>query len=225
MSNRAARGSYPLETEPIRPKPKVKRNYASVTLQEALQMIGRETLTRWHLESEPCPPSDYLLTHLRHLAETFDLKSSEQAKTLLIDAMFVEVVPLHPGLKVWKSTPLDTDTLTGVADYLVTPNRAYVATPLLAVAEAKRDDFERGEAQCLAEMIACQRHNALHQLNLDIYGIVSNGQGWQFYKLTTASEVLETGLYTVEDLPLLLGALNVICAECVKNSPKKPDPS
>ena len=44
-------------------------------------------------------------------------------------------------LKVWKAAPLESDTLMGVADYLITPKRVYVETPLLCVAEAKRDDF------------------------------------------------------------------------------------
>jgi hypothetical protein len=42
---------------------------------------------------------------------------------------------------------LSTDTLTGKADYVMAPHRAYLETPLLCVAEAKKDDFERGAAQ------------------------------------------------------------------------------
>ena len=56
-------------------------------------------------------------------------------------------------------------------------------------------------------------------LDIDIYGIVSNGQNWQFYRLTRAGEIFETGSYTTEFLPELLGALDSICAECAKNVP------
>ncbi len=47
--------------------------------------------------------------------------------------------------------------------------------------EAKQDNFEAGWAQCLAEMIAAQRLNETAQII--IYGIVSNGNLWQFGKL------------------------------------------
>src|SRR5438093_920497 len=154
-----------------------KRNYSAMTLEEVMQLIGRDTLTRWQLNAPPRPPSDFLQEDLRRL-EYFDLKSSEQAKTLLIDALFAEVVPLHGKLKVWKEATLNTDTLTGVADYLIAPKRAYLAAPLLSVAEAKKDDFERGQAQCLAEMVACQWNNRQRGQDLDVYGIVSNGQVW-----------------------------------------------
>src|SRR5262249_27653266 len=152
---------------------KQKQNYSALTLEEAMQLIGQETLTAWRLNAPPRPPSDTLKEILRRF-ESFDLQSSEPAKTLLIDALFVEIVPLHSKLKVWKEATLNTDTLTGVADYVIAPKRAYMATPLLCVAEAKRDDFARGRVQCLAEMAACRWNNQQRGLDADVYGIVSN---------------------------------------------------
>lgn len=195
-----------------------KRNYAGFTLKDAMKLIPAEQFTRWQLNVSPRPPSDALTTHLQRL-EAFDLKSSEQAKTLLIDALLVEIVPLHPKLKVWKAATLNTDTLTGVTDYLMAPRRAYLETPLLCVAEAKRDDFEQGAAQCIAEMVACRWNNVQENHHIDVFGIVSNGQGWQFYQLTQDNEIFESGLYTVNDLPELLGVLDHICARCAKNAP------
>ncbi|HZP81033.1 MAG TPA: hypothetical protein VFB21_05315 [Chthonomonadaceae bacterium] len=199
-------------------RPKSKRNYAAIKLEEAMQLIGRDTFTRWQLNAPPRPQSDFLKEDLRRL-NVFELENSEQAKTLLIDALFAEVVPDHPKLKIWKAEALETDTLTGIADYLIAPYRAYLATPLLCVTEAKRDDFEKGRIQCLAEMYACQWNNRQRGLDIDIYGIVSNGQGWRFYKLTRTNEAYETTLYGIEDLPGLLGALDYICGECAKNVP------
>jgi hypothetical protein len=109
--------------------------------------------------------------------------------------------------------------LTGIADYLMAPHRAYLASPLLCATEAKRDDFEKGRVQCLAEMYACQWNNRQRQLEIDVYGIVSNGQGWRFYKLTQDNRTFETTLYGMEDLQGLLGALDYICIECAKNIP------
>jgi hypothetical protein len=197
---------------------KQKQNYSAMTLEEAMLLLGQDTLTAWHLNALPRPPSDTLQEILRRF-ESFDLQSSESAKTLLIDALFVEIVPLHPKLKVWKEATLNTDTLTGVADYVIAPKRAYMAMPLLCVAEAKKDDFAKGRIQCLAEMAACRWNNQQRGLDADVYGIVSNGQTWQFYKLILTGEIFETGFYTTEFLPELLGALDYVCGECAKNVP------
>ena len=136
-----------------------------------------------------------------------------------MDNLFGEIVPNYPQLKVWKAAALETDTLRGVADYLITPKRVYIATPLLCVSEAKRDDFEQGRAQCVAEMAACVWKNRQKNHAPDIFGIVSNGQDWQFYKLTQNSQVYETQLYPMRNLPELLGALDAVIASCAQNVP------
>lgn len=199
--------------------PKQKLNYSAMTLEEAMLLIGRDTLTAWHLNAPPRPPGD-ILTEILSRFEFFDLQSSESAKTLLIDALFVEIIPRHKKLKVWKEATLNTDTTTGVADYVIAPKRAYLATPLLCVAEAKKDDFAKGRIQCLAELAACRWSNQQRGLEIDVYGIVSNGQAWQFYKLALTEEIFETDLYGLEDLPGVLGALDHVCAECANNVPQ-----
>ena len=200
----------------VKKGPGQKRNYAGFTLRDAMKLIPAEQFTRWEMNAPPRSPSDALKTHLQRL-EAFDLKSSEQAKTLLIDALFAEALSLHPDLKIWKAAPLTTDYLTGVTDYLLAPRRAYLETPLLCVAEAKRDDFEQGAAQCIAEMVACQWNNRRDNHLIEVFGVVSNGQVWQFYRLSVTDEIYETGLYTTDDLPELLGALDYLCTECARN--------
>ena len=195
-----------------------KRNYSSISLEEAMTLIGRDTFLRWQLPVNSRPPSDRLNEDLRRL-ESFDLQTTEQAKTLLIDALFLEVVPNHPKLKVWKAAVLKTDTLTGGADYLIAPKRAFLTTPLLCVTEAKRDDFERGRAQCIAEMAACVWNNRQRGHEADVFGVVSNGQGWQFYSLTQAGDIFESEVYGISALPILLGVLHSICTECANNIP------
>lgn len=199
-------------------KPPPKHKYSVIKLREAMELIGRETLTLWQPDAPAHPPSDVLLEVLRRL-DFFDLKATEQAKTLLIDALFAEIIPGHVKLKVWKAAALDTDTLTGVADYLIAPFRAYLTTPLLCAVEAKRDDFERGEAQCLAEMYACAWNNRQAGQDIDVYGIVINGQGWRFYKWERQSGIYATELYAISDLPRLLGLLDYVCGECARLAP------
>jgi len=98
------------------------------------------------------------------------------------------------------------------------PKAGYLATPLLCVAEAKKDDFVQGRAQCLVEITACLWNNRQEDVNTDIYGIVSNRQAWQFYRRLRSGEIGETELFNTNYLPELLGALDYVCAECSHNT-------
>jgi hypothetical protein len=193
-------------------------NFSGLTLKQAMRLVPAEDLLPWQIDAPPLPPSDILTANLLRL-EVFDLTNSEAAKILLIDVLFAEVVPHHAPLKIWKSEPLESDILIGIADYLIAPKRAYAATPLLCVAEAKRDDFVQGRAQCIAEMVACRWNNARDGLEIPVHGIVSNGNNWQFYKLTPDNDVYETSMYSIRALPELLGVLDYVCSKCAKNAP------
>jgi len=47
-----------------------------------------------------------------------------------------------------------------------------------------------------------------------VFGITSNGQVWSFLKLTQTGDLLQARLFTTDDLPELLGALDHVCAQC-----------
>lgn len=197
--------------------PKTKRNkrsYSGLSAQEAFALIGRGRLSAWEIEAPPRAPTPTLLEVLRRL-NSFMVTASEAGKELLIDALLAEIVPLYPNLRVWKGEPLETDTLIGAADYLIAPFLDYLSTPLLCAVEAKRDDFEAGEIQCIAEMYACRQRNEAAGLRIDCYGIVSNGQGWVFYRWDVDNkEFGRTALLGIDSLPRLLSALDHICAAC-----------
>ena len=155
---------------------------------------------------------------------TFALVGSERAKELIIDAVFGEAGEQHERLKIWKAAAIESDTLTGLADYVVAPSRGYLDTPLLCVAEAKRDDFEQGLAQCLVEMKACCWKNDQAGLSIELHGIVTNGTGWQFYKMTKDGQVWESQLYAISQIEDVLGGLHYIFGQCedqITNATKK----
>ncbi len=195
----------------------MRKKYSGYGLREAMELLEIESFTRWTIPAEPLAPTEHLLEDMRRF-EAFDLEGSEAAKLLLLDTLFAEIVPNYPNLKVWKAAPLESDTLVGVADYVIAPRRGYLATPLLCVAEAKKDDFLQGRAQCLVEIAACLWNNRRDGIETDVYGIVSNGQVWQFYRRVLSGEIGESELYNTRYLSSLLGALNYVCAECAQNA-------
>ena len=202
-------------TTPKIPKSK-KKSFSSFKFDEAFKQLGIKQLNLWQLEKVRLEPSSFFQEYIERL-EVFDTRRSEESKKFIIDAFLLEVAPQFPHLKIWKGAPLESDRLQGEADYLVTENQAFIETPMLCVIEAKKDDFEQGLAQCLVEMQACQWQNNQAGKQIDVLGIVTNGQGWVFYKLTLAGKVYETRTYISDDAAQTLGALHYIFQECEKN--------
>ena len=73
------------------------------------------------------------------------------------------------------------------------------------IVEAKKNDFEQGWGQCLAELVAAQKLNA--DPERIVYGIVTDGELWKFGRLAGSVFTLEPMGYTLTDLPELFGAL------------------
>lgn len=194
----------------------MKRSFSSYSLDEALKKLQIEQIEPFMANFTPLSLSPFFEERLRRL-DGFDLKGSERAKELLIDAFCEEVVTRHEQLRIWKAAPLQSDELIGAVDYLVAPRKAYLDLPLLCVVEAKRDDFVQGMAQCILEMHACQWNNQQTGRVVDVYGIVSNGQGWQFYKLNTTGRLFESTLYSINQPETILGILDYVFTQCAEN--------
>ena len=193
-----------------------KKAFSKFTRKEVFEYLGITHLTEWSVEFEPIVPSQDFQTHFERIT-CFDLEGSEEGKKLVIDAILVEAIqPFKQNLKIWKGAALEGDIAQGEADYLVTPNKGYFDNPFLCVVEAKRDDFYQGLAQCLIEMKTCQWQNQQVGHASDVFGIVTNGEGWKFYRLAQQA-VYETALYSISDIAVILGGLHSLLAECEKN--------
>ncbi|MBC7796231.1 MAG: hypothetical protein H7Z37_05080 [Pyrinomonadaceae bacterium] len=194
-----------------------KLKFSSFNVRDAMKRLGLISLEEWKFDFEHIQPTPFFEERIKRLKNHFDLASTERAKEILIEAICEEVLTRYPKIKVWKSAPLASDDLIGSADYLITAQRRYIETPLLCVVEAKRDDFEKGLAQCLVEMQACRWNNERDGEKIDIYGIVSNGESWKFYKYDVGGKVFESEIFAFSDEPKLLGALSYVFERCEKN--------
>lgn len=193
-----------------------KKPFSSFTYKEAFKHLGVTQLNRWTIEAEPVPISDFFRQRLERL-QRFDLESLEVSKTLLIDAICEEGLEGFERLKVWKGAYLEGESVCGNVDYLIAERRAYLEAPFVCVIEAKKDDFEQGAAQCLVEMQTCQWVNQQLGKLITIYGIVTNGEGWKFYRLTVNGEVSESLLYGIGEMSILLGLLRALLQQCEQN--------
>lgn len=193
-----------------------KKAFSKFTLDEAYKELNLTQLTPWKIDFTPTTPTNAFELHLDRL-QVFDLERSEEGKKLLIDAILIEAIQPFTQLKFWKGANLESEIAHGAADYLMTEKRGYFEAPFLCVIEAKKDDFEQGLAQCLVEMQACQWSNQRIDRHLDIFGMVTNGGTWQFYKLALNHSVYETLPYAISNLEAILGQLQYIFQQCEQN--------
>jgi hypothetical protein len=193
-----------------------KQKFSGFNVSAAFQHLNLSKLTPWTIAVEAIAPSDFFNQRLKKL-QRFDLRTSEESKKLLIDAILEEGLEGFSHLKIWKGANLETDVVGGYVDYLVAEDRDYLYAPSLCVIEAKKDDFEQGLAQCLVEMEACQWNNRQVSRDIEVFGIVTNGEGWKFYRLFLTGEVEETDLYSIQNLGAVLGVLRFVFERCQQN--------
>lgn len=106
--------------------------------------------------------------------------------------------------------------LTGFCDFLVSrsPYQTALEAPVVVAVEAKRQDFEKGTNQCLAEMIAARIFNERegHPVK-KVYGCVTTGDVWRFLVLEGNRALIETASFDVrEDLERILGILSAMAS-------------
>ncbi|BAP55369.1 hypothetical protein THII_1072 [Thioploca ingrica] len=85
--------------------------------------------------------------------------------------------------------------------------------PYLMVVKAKKDNFTEGWGQCLAELVAAQKLNG-NNFEQTLFGIVSNGEIWEFGKLIGQRFIKNSDLYVIKELDKLGGVLNYLFEQC-----------
>jgi hypothetical protein len=168
---------------------------------------------------------DWLLDNLKF---SLDHKSVDENEVFFTENFIYPFIhqawKKHQKLKVWSHRAISYDSeLYGEPDYLIATvvnevTDRLIKKPLLAVTEAKKEDFTKGWGQCLAEMIACQKINGREKLV--IYGIVSTGLVWEFGKLDGNVFTKHALSYSINEPKKLFGLLNYIFSACEKEAAK-----
>jgi hypothetical protein len=155
---------------------------------------------------------DYFVREFEFNRENFDVFGSEASRceAVIYPVLREACKSFIQEYSLWshKSIAAD-DILTGTPDYVVAKRsqlgKNVLYFPLVLVAEAKQNDFVRGWGQCLAEMVAAQRLNG--NKALPVYGIVTDGEIWQFGKLVDSVFTKNLSRVTIDRLEEVYGAV------------------
>lgn len=187
--------------------------YKSIT--DVLQEFPLTYTEKNFIQSIPIETDPYFKNRLDFiLAEGVVFNSEYAICESIIHPILVELWRKYADkLLLWSHQPLNYDeNLSGIPDYMVAQRssrgKIILEQPYLIIVEAKKDNFEEGWGQCLAELIAAQKLN--NQPEQLLYGIVSNGKIWEFGQLREQNFIKNIQEYSISNLDKLFAGLNYV---------------
>lgn len=167
------------------------------------------------IDENSCPPSEQFLEEFEFCTQHIDIYASEAARCeAIIFPILKEVYkPYAKDYALWIKKAISYDEiLNGTPDYLIATRSELglpvVGIPLIILVEAKKNDFDMGWGQCIAEMLAAQKING--DLVTHVYGIVSDGTTWEFGVLDGDNFTRNRISASMHNLPQLFGAIDTV---------------
>jgi hypothetical protein len=191
--------------------------YSSFTLDEVEQRFDLKLKTgRFLPVLEPIVPSNLLQQFLATTLPLAQETGSEKARSeFIIAPILVELrTLLANSISIFSGEDFTVDRelgLNGICDFLISrsPTQFKINAPVVALVEAKKGVLKDGWGQCIAEMVAAQRFNQIHQQAIDlIYGVVTSGTGWQFLQMQGNQIIIDPEEYSLQPLERLLSVLS-----------------
>ena len=190
------------------------------TISEVQEKFGIIYAEDDFVESEPSNPSAEFLRDFEFTRDHIHVFASEAARCeAIIFPILKESYKVYAAqYALWIKQAIAYDeVLNGTPDYFIATRsklgKTVVGSPLILLVEAKKNDFEQGWGQCLAELIAAQKINA-KEMNgnpaFPVYGIVTDGTLWQFGRLIGDTFTQNRTDFALANLPILFGAVDSV---------------
>ena len=166
-------------------------------------------------DAPPTAPSAWLAETLQEGTALALSYATEKARSeWIIAPVLLEVRRQRRGeLAVFSGAEFDVDAsrgLTGFCDWIVTrsPELFAIEVPVIAVVEAKNENFRQGVPQCIAEMYAAQLFNVRRERpRRFVYGVVTTGDVWRFLRMEGDVVTIDVSAYYLRELDRVLGVL------------------
>ncbi len=196
--------------------------YNQFTLDDVKQKLGLSLREVEGLFADvpPAAPSAWLEETLREGASVALAVSTEKARSeWIIAPILLEVRRQRRGeLSLFSGTEFNVDEsrgLVGFCDWLVarSPEQLAIEAPVVALVEAKNENFRLGVPQCLAEMYAARLFNErrCHPRPV-VHGVVTTGNVWRFLRLRGDVAEVDRSEYYLREVDRILGVLLAMTA-------------
>ena len=160
-------------------------------------------------------PSSFLQETLQfNLPLALEINSEKARSELIVAPILVEIKKLLPErMSLFSGREFNVDPargLSGYCDFLISrsPEQLVIESPVIALVEAKNDNIQSGLGQCMAETIAAQIFNQRQENDIQtIYGVVTTGSIWKFFKLEGTAIEIDTSEYFINNVAKIIGLL------------------
>ena len=160
-------------------------------------------------------PSSFLQETLQfNLPLALEINSEKARSELIVAPILVEIKKLLPErMSLFSGREFNVDPargLSGYCDFLISrsPEQLVIESPVIALVEAKNDNIQSGLGQCMAETIAAQIFNQRQENDIQtIYGVVTTGSIWKFFKLEGTAIEIDTTEYFINNVAKIIGLL------------------
>ncbi|PSB39692.1 hypothetical protein C7B69_01865 [filamentous cyanobacterium Phorm 46] len=160
-------------------------------------------------------PSTFLQETLQfNLPLALEINSEKARSELIVAPILVEIKKRLPErMSLFSGREFNVDAargLSGYCDFLISrsPEQLVIESPVIALVEAKNDNIQSGLGQCMAETIAAQIFNQRQENDIHIiYGVVTTGSIWKFFKLEGIAIEIDTNEYFINNVGKIIGIL------------------
>ena len=149
-----------------------------------------------------------------NLPLALEINSEKARSELIVTPILVEIKKLLPErMSLFSGREFNVDPargLSGYCDFLISrsPEQLVIESPVIALVEAKNDNIQSGLGQCMAETIAAQIFNQRQENDIQtIYGVVTTGSIWKFFKLEGTAIEIDTSEYFINNVAKIIGLL------------------
>jgi hypothetical protein len=191
--------------------------YSKFSLKAVKEQLGITVIENTQLFKSDLTPkvaiSEYLQMTLAEFAPLALSINTEKSRSEWIIAPVLAEVRKHYENRVslFSGTTFNVDEargLEGQCDYILSlnPEQLYIAAPIMAIVEAKKEDIVGGVGQCISTMYAAHLFNEREHLSLPwIYGAITTGTTWKFLKLNDRTAYLDRDEYYLKEIETLMG--------------------
>ena len=191
--------------------------YADFTLSVLKEQFGLQTDEQgdYFAATQPPPVSERLRQRLaEYVPLAFAIATDKARAELVITPILLEVMKQYDNpTSYFSGSEFNVDpelNLCGSCDFLfgLSPEQLTIEMPVLAIVEAKNEDFRRGINQCVAEMVAAQRFNQARGGPVEtVYGAVTTGTSWLFLRLSGTRVSIDRTEYHICQVEKIVGIL------------------
>lgn len=187
------------------------------SLRKTIKTFSLEEIDlRLFAETPVVSPSDWLQQTLT-VAKMFPLTNEKGKSERIISPILAEVaIPYIEKVTLFSGEDLTVEgekELSGECDFFFAkhPRKSVMLAPIITLVEAKDEDMEYGQAQCIAQMYAAQRYNQQEGKEIPfIYGCASTGGEWKFMRLEGQNLYIDIDSYYLNDLAKIIGIFHQI---------------